>query len=79
MICRTTRSVNAVDPLEPESQYSEAVPNPQSENDYSLRLDHKFTAANQMNGRYEIHRMHQTNAGVGLLVSCPNRATQITL
>ncbi len=47
---------------------SEAVPNPQREDDYSLRLDHKFTTANQMNGRYEIHRAHQTNAGVGLLV-----------
>ena len=47
---------------------SEAVPNPQREDDYTLRLDHKFTAANQMNGRYEIHRVHQTNAGVGLLV-----------
>jgi hypothetical protein len=47
---------------------SEAVPNPQRDDDYSLRLDHKFTAANQMNGRYEIHRAHQTNAGVGLLV-----------
>jgi hypothetical protein len=47
---------------------SEAVPNPQREDDYSLRLDHKFTAANQMNGRIEIHRVHQTNAGVGLLV-----------
>ena len=54
--------VNAVE------QLSEAVPNPQREDDYSLRLDHKFTAANQMNGRYEIHRVHQTNAGVGLLV-----------
>jgi hypothetical protein len=47
---------------------SEAVPNPQRDDDYSLRLDHKFTAANQMNGRYEIHRVDQTNAGVGLLV-----------
>lgn len=47
---------------------SEAVPNPQREDDYSLRLDHKFSAANQMNGRYEIHRLHQMNAGVGLLV-----------
>jgi hypothetical protein len=47
---------------------SEAVPNPQREDDYSVRVDHKFTAANQMNGRYEIHRVHQTNAGVGLLV-----------
>ena len=47
---------------------SEAVPNPQREDDYSLRLDHKFSVANQMNGRYEIHRLHQTNAGVGLLV-----------
>lgn len=47
---------------------SEAVPNPRREDDYSVRLDHKFTAANQMNGRYEIRRLHQTNAGVGLLV-----------
>ncbi len=47
---------------------SEAVPNPQREDDYTLRLDHKFSAANQMNGRYEIHRLDQTNAGVGLLV-----------
>lgn len=47
---------------------SEAVPNPQRDDDYSLRLDHKFTAANQINGRYEIHRLHQTNAGVGSLV-----------
>jgi len=47
---------------------SEAVPNPQREDDYSLRLDHKFTAANQINGRYEVHRLHQMNAGVGLLV-----------
>src|ERR1700761_6726581 len=47
---------------------SEAVPNPQRDDDYSLRLDHKFTAANQINGRYEIHRAHQTNAGVGSLV-----------
>ncbi len=47
---------------------SEAVPNPQREDDYSFRLDHRFTAANQMNGRYEIRRVHQTNAGVGLLV-----------
>ena len=47
---------------------SEAVPNPQRDDDYSLRLDHKFTTANQMNGRYEIHRVHQKNAGVGSLV-----------
>src|SRR5215472_11362905 len=47
---------------------SEAMPNPQRDDDYSLRLDHRFSNANQMNGRYEIHRVHQTNAGVGLLV-----------
>ena len=47
---------------------SEAVPNPQRDDDYSLRLDHKFSASNQINGRYEIHRLHQTNTGVGLLV-----------
>jgi hypothetical protein len=47
---------------------SEAVPNPQRDDDYSMRVDHRFAAANQMNGRYEIHRVNQTNAGVGLLV-----------
>lgn len=47
---------------------SEAVPNPLREDDYSLRFDHKFNAANQMNGRYEIHRVNQKNAGVGSLV-----------
>ena len=47
---------------------SEAVPNPLRDDDYSLRLDHRFSTSNQVNGRYEIHRLHQTNAGVGLLV-----------
>ena len=60
--------VNAVNPLDPDSTLSQAVPNPQRDDDYSFRLDRRFTADNQMNGRYEIHRTHQTNAGVGLLV-----------
>jgi hypothetical protein len=60
--------VNAVNPLATGSTVSAAVPNPLLDNDYSLRLDHQFSAKNQMNGRYEIHRLSQTNAGVGLLV-----------
>jgi hypothetical protein len=60
--------VNAVNPLSLGQQISEAVPDPQRDDDYSLRLDHQFSAANQINGRYEVHRLHQINAGVGLLV-----------
>jgi hypothetical protein len=60
--------VNAVNPLAPETTLSQAVPNPQRDDDYSFRLDHRFSQANQINGRYEIHRVDQTNAGVGLLV-----------
>lgn len=60
--------VNTVNPLSPDSLLSQAVPNPVRDDDYSLRLDHQFSASNQMNGRYEIDRTHQTNAGVGLLV-----------
>ncbi|HEY4010670.1 MAG TPA: TonB-dependent receptor [Acidobacteriaceae bacterium] len=60
--------VNAVDPAAPDATLSEGVPNPQWDNDYSLRVDHRFSAANQIYGRYEIHHVQQTNAGVGLLV-----------
>lgn len=60
--------VNAVNPTSPETQLSEAVPNPMRDDDYTLRMDHQFSAANQISGRYEIHRSHQANAGVGLLV-----------
>ncbi|HEY5382556.1 MAG TPA: carboxypeptidase regulatory-like domain-containing protein, partial [Acidobacteriaceae bacterium] len=63
--------VNAVilDPVTyAQTALSEAVPNPQRDDDYSLRLDRIISAANTLNGRYEIHRTHLTNAGVGLLV-----------
>lgn len=60
--------VNAVDPSSAGAQLSEGVRNPVRSDDYSLRLDHQFSIANQMNGRYEIQRTQQTNAGVGLLV-----------
>lgn len=52
----------------PDTTLSQAVPNPLRDDDYSFRLDHRFSQANQFNGRYDIHRLHQTNAGVGLLV-----------
>ncbi len=60
--------VNAVDPLVPQTTVSEAIADPLRDDDYSFRLDHRFSQANQINGRYEIHGLHQTNAGVGLLV-----------
>lgn len=60
--------VNAVNPDAPSARLSEAVPNPQRDDDYSLRLDRQISATNSINGRYEIHRTHLTNAGVGLLV-----------
>lgn len=60
--------VNAANPEEPSSTLSEAVPNPQRDDDYSLRMDHQFSAADTINGRYEIHRTALTNGGVGQLV-----------
>ncbi|HEX4154181.1 MAG TPA: TonB-dependent receptor [Acidobacteriaceae bacterium] len=60
--------VNAADPNAPSTNLSEAVPNPQRDDDYSLRLDRQISATNSINGRYEIHRTHLTNAGVGLFV-----------
>jgi hypothetical protein len=60
--------VNAVNPESPAVLLSEAIPNPQRDDDYSLRLDHQFSTANTINGRYEVHRTAVTNAGVGLLV-----------
>jgi hypothetical protein len=60
--------VNAVDPNAPSAILSEAVPNPQRDDDYSLRLDRQISDTNTINGRYEIHSTRLTNAGVGLLV-----------
>lgn len=60
--------VNAVNPLALQSILSAPVPNPVRDDDYSFRLDHRFSPANQINGRYEFHRTHQDNAAVGLLV-----------
>jgi hypothetical protein len=60
--------VNAVNPDAPSETLSEAVPNPQRDDDYSLRLDRQISAANTINGRYEIHSTRLTNGGVGLLV-----------
>jgi hypothetical protein len=60
--------VNATSPDAPYELLSVAVPNPLRDDNYSFRLDHRFSNANQMNGRYEIHRLNQTNAGVGLLL-----------
>jgi hypothetical protein len=47
---------------------SQAVSNPQRNDDYSLRLDRQLTASNQITARYEVNRTHLVNGGVGLLV-----------
>ncbi|HEX5283996.1 MAG TPA: TonB-dependent receptor [Bryocella sp.] len=60
--------VNAIDPLAPRATVSRAIPDPLHDDDYSFRLDHRFSQANQINGRYEMHRLNQTNGGVGSLV-----------
>jgi hypothetical protein len=62
-----------------QTPLSEAVPNPQRDDDYSLRVDRVLSATNTINGRYEIHRTHLTNAGVGLLVLPTEGATSNAL
>jgi hypothetical protein len=62
-----------------QANLSEAVPSPQRDDDYSLRLDRVLSAANTLNGRYEIHRTHLANAGVGLLVLPSEGATSNVL
>ncbi len=47
---------------------STAVPNPQTDNTFSLRMDHQVTATNVVTGRYEVNTSGQINSGVGLLV-----------
>lgn len=59
--------VNAFDPTS-LAAVSEAVPNPQRTDLYSFRVDHQFSAANQINGRYAFSRTHLMNGGVGQLV-----------
>ena len=48
--------------------FSGAVPNPNTENTFSLRLDRGLTPTNVLTGRYEINTNAQLNAGVGQLV-----------
>ncbi len=48
--------------------FSGAVPNPNTENTFSLRLDREVTPTNTLTGRYEINTNAQLNAGVGQLV-----------
>jgi hypothetical protein len=47
---------------------SEAVPNPQTVQTYSARVDRQMSAQNTFTGRYEFNRLGLTNGGVGLLV-----------
>ncbi len=49
-------------------QTVQAVPNPQTSQTYSVRLDRQVTATNTATGRFEFNRNVQTNAGVGQLV-----------
>ena len=47
---------------------STAVPSPQTDNTFSLRMDRQLGATNVVTGRYEVSTNHQINSGVGLLV-----------
>jgi hypothetical protein len=49
-------------------QTVQTVPNPQTTQTYSARLDRQVTATNTLTGRFEFNRAVQTNAGVGQLV-----------
>lgn len=53
--------------LQPTAPLSQAVPNPQNSQNYSLRLDRQFGKNDTLTGRYEYNRFTQTNAGVGQL------------
>ena len=48
--------------------FSQAVPDPQTENTFSLRMDRQITPTNVVTGRYEVNTSAQTNSGIGLLV-----------
>jgi hypothetical protein len=50
------------------SALSQAVVNPQTSTDISLRLDRQITAKNTLIARYEYNGNQATNSGVGLLV-----------
>ena len=63
-----------------------AVPDPQTSQNYSVRLDRQWSANNVVTARYEFDRIGQNNAGIGLSggnfgqgVSCPGSSTQYTL
>ena len=47
---------------------SSAVPDPNTDNTFSLRVDRQLTSTNVLTGRYEVNTSSQTNSGVGLLV-----------
>lgn len=61
--------VNAVvlDSTLAPAQLSQAIPNPQVNHNYSLRLDRQLTTNNTFTSRYEYNSNRTTNGGVGLL------------
>lgn len=66
---------------------NQAVPNPQTTQNYSFRLDRQWSKNNTVTARYEFDRIGQDNAGIGLSggnfgqggVSCPGSSTPYTL
>lgn len=63
-----------------------AVPNPQTTQNYSVRIDRQWSVNNVFTARYEYDRIGQNNAGIGLSggnfgqgVSCPGSSTPYTL
>jgi hypothetical protein len=58
--------VNAFDP--DGSPLSQAVPNPNTDSEFTLRLDRQLSKNNTLISRYEYDHNSQSNSGVGLLV-----------
>jgi hypothetical protein len=78
---QTNAVVNAFNP--DGSRLSQAVPNPNTDSESTLRLDRQLSKNNTFVARYELDHSAQSNSGVGLLVlpseGVTNAATTQTL
>ncbi len=62
-------AVNALgSPINPIAPLAESIPNPQSVQTYTARIDRQLTSTNTLIGRYEFNHIALTNGGVGLFV-----------
>jgi hypothetical protein len=65
----SNQSNAVVDAFNPDgSRLSQAIPNPNTESEFTLRLDRQLTKNNTLVSRYEFDHNALSNGGVGLLV-----------